>query len=189
MKNIQYITRKGSFDAGHRVMNERMKCFNIHGHTYLYELVFSFSSMEEIGYNIDFKEIKRVGVAWIEDNLDHAMILNPHDYDMIETCEKLNSRSWLMSLHGSGIYCNPTVENISKELLMAMHSLFLKQKGLEIHEVRLFETPNCSTICQWSSISDEEQAAFFATRDIELNNYVKLKGTIEYDDRKCNFNI
>jgi hypothetical protein len=56
----QYITRKGNFDSGHRVMNERMKCFNIHGHTYLYELEFEFNEMEEIGYAIDFKEIKRV---------------------------------------------------------------------------------------------------------------------------------
>lgn len=26
----QFISRKGTFDSGHRVMNERMKCFNIH---------------------------------------------------------------------------------------------------------------------------------------------------------------
>jgi len=31
-------------------MNEYMKCYNIHGHTYLYELCFSFENMEEIGY-------------------------------------------------------------------------------------------------------------------------------------------
>ncbi len=59
-KKIQYISRKGNFDSGHRVMNEFMKCYNIHGHTYLYELTFSFENMEEIGYAIDFKEIKRV---------------------------------------------------------------------------------------------------------------------------------
>jgi len=185
MKNIQYITRAGTFDAGHRVMNERMKCFNIHGHTYLYELTFSFSSMEEIGYNIDFKEIKRVAMAWIDDYLDHGMILNPHDLDLIEICEKLNSKYWLMSLHGTATYCNPTVENIAKELFMAMHSLFLNQKGLRIYEVKLFETPNCSTICRWESISKEEHINFSAIRDMELNDYVKLKGSIEYDDRKC----
>ena len=56
---VQYITRKGNFDSGHRVMNEFMKCYNIHGHTYLYELTFSFENMEEIGYAIDFKEIKK----------------------------------------------------------------------------------------------------------------------------------
>lgn len=27
----QHISRKGSFDSGHRVMNEKMKCFNLHG--------------------------------------------------------------------------------------------------------------------------------------------------------------
>ena len=41
----QYITRKGTFDSGHRVMNERMKCFNMHGHTYLYELEFEFNEI------------------------------------------------------------------------------------------------------------------------------------------------
>ena len=48
MKKIQYISRKGNFDSGHRVMNEFMKCFNIHGHTYLYELTFSFEKLIRI---------------------------------------------------------------------------------------------------------------------------------------------
>ena len=32
---MQLITRKGTFDSGHRVMNEQYKCYNLHGHTYL----------------------------------------------------------------------------------------------------------------------------------------------------------
>ena len=56
---MQIITRKGSFDAGHRVMNEKMKCFNLHGHTYLYELQFAFGYMKGIGYALDFKEMRR----------------------------------------------------------------------------------------------------------------------------------
>ena len=54
-----FVTRKGKFDAGHRVMNERFKCFNLHGHEYHYELTFSYLMSEEIGYAIDFKEIKK----------------------------------------------------------------------------------------------------------------------------------
>ena len=54
----QTITRKGNFDSAHRVLNEKFKCYNVHGHTYLYELTFQFDSMERIGYAIDFKEIK-----------------------------------------------------------------------------------------------------------------------------------
>ena len=45
---MQYITRKGNFDSGHRVMNEQYKCYNLHGHTYLYELTFNFQEMEDI---------------------------------------------------------------------------------------------------------------------------------------------
>ena len=64
---MQTITREYGFDAGHRVMNERFKCFNAHGHRYHIKLTYSFQDMHEIGYIIDFKEIKRVGVQWIDD--------------------------------------------------------------------------------------------------------------------------
>jgi 6-pyruvoyltetrahydropterin/6-carboxytetrahydropterin synthase len=67
----QNIIRSCTFDSGHRVMNEKMKCFNMHGHTYLCDVDFEFYEMEDIGYAIDFKEIKRVGLQWIDDLLDH----------------------------------------------------------------------------------------------------------------------
>ena len=111
----QTITRKGSFDSGHRVMNERMKCFNIHGHTYIYELTFEFNEMEEIGYAIDFKEIKRVGCQWIDDLLDHGFIVNPKDEAVINACKLTTSKIWYMSLNGKDEYCNPSAENIAKE--------------------------------------------------------------------------
>lgn len=184
-RHIQYVTRKGSFDAGHRVMNERMKCFNVHGHTYLFELVFSFDHMQDIGYNIDFKEIKRVGLSFIDNMLDHAMLLNPHDYDLIEVCEKLGSKMWLMSLHGFGAYCNPTVENIAKEIFMSMQILFLPYPGLIIDKVILYETPNCSTICTYNSITNEERTHFMSTKQGTVQDYSKQIGVVEYDDRKA----
>ena len=133
----QYITRKGSFDSGHRVMNERMKCFNIHGHTYLYELEFEFNEMEEISYAIDFKEIKRVGCQWIDDILDHGMLLNPQDTELINTTKNYGSKMWLMSLNGENKYCNPSVENIAKEVFLAMMVLFQPYKNLKIHKVTI----------------------------------------------------
>lgn len=182
----QFITRKGSFDSGHRVMNERMKCFNIHGHTYLYELKFEFNEMEEIGYAIDFKEIKRVGCQWIDDILDHGMILNPQDTALIETTKNYASKYWLMSLNGKDEYCNPSVENIAKEIFLAMMVLFAPYKNLKIHEVIIYETPNCSTICSKESISDIEAQNWIANRYTEVNQYTIDKGVIEYDNRKTN---
>jgi len=189
MANIQYISRKGNFDSGHRVMNERMKCFNIHGHTYLFELTFEFENMHDIGYAIDFKEIKRVFLQWIDDILDHGMILNPHDTSLINTTKEYGTKLWLMSLNGEGEYCNPSVENIAKEVFLAMAALGQvlygeSQTGLKINKVTIYETPNCWTECYSDSITPSEAQNFMKTRYEEIEKYAKNKGVIEYDDRK-----
>lgn len=181
--SYQTITRKGTFDAGHRVMNERMKCFNLHGHTYLYELEFKFNQMEDIGYAIDFKEIKRVGCQWIEDNLDHGMILNPKDDMVIETCKYIGTKTWEISLNGKFNYCNPSAENIAKEMFLAI-SYLLNNKCLKLQKIRLFETPNCYTDCFIDSVSLTEENNFMSVRKIELEEYKQKMGTVEYDDRK-----
>lgn len=182
----QYITRKGSFDSGHRVMNERMKCFNMHGHTYLYELEFEFSEMEEIGYAIDFKEIKRVGCQWIDDIIDHGMIVNPHDKIVIDAAKGTGSKIWYMSLNGENQYCNPSAENIAKEIFLAMAVLFEKYDNLRIHKITLWETPNCSTTCTRESISELESSNWFDVNYDAVSLYRDNKGKFEYDDRKTN---
>lgn len=184
MNKRQFLTRKCSFDSGHRVMNERMKCFNIHGHTYICELVFEFNELEEIGYAIDFKEVKRVGCQWIDDILDHGMILNPKDEVLIQTTKQLGGKLWLMSLNGENIYCNPSAENISKEIFLAMKVLFEQYQNLKIYAVNLWETPNCSVTCVQESISTIEEACWSSVRREEVLQYAKNKGIVEYDDRK-----
>ena len=188
-KKIQYISRKGNCDSMHRVLNEKMKCYLPHGHTYLYELTFSFENMEEIGYALDFKEVKRVFCQWIDDILDHGAILNPKDDILIKAVKDLDGKLWLMSLNGEGEYCNPSVENIAKEIFLAMdilsHTLYAKAPtGLKIHKVQMYETPNCSTECFRESISDNEQARFMDANGIQIKNYALEKGVLEYDDRK-----
>jgi 6-pyruvoyltetrahydropterin/6-carboxytetrahydropterin synthase len=184
MATIQWITRKGTFDSGHRVMNEKMKCFNMHGHTYLYDLSFSFTAMEDIGYAIDFKEIKRVACQWIDDTLDHGMILNPKDIDVIEAAEKTGSKLWLMSLNGKGEYCNPSVENVVKEIFLAMEILFKKYPMLKTDTITLHETPNCYTTCVANSISNQERLYFTYCKGKSITEYAEKMGILEYDDRK-----
>jgi 6-pyruvoyltetrahydropterin/6-carboxytetrahydropterin synthase len=140
--------------------------------------------MEEIGYAIDFKEIKRVGCQWIDDILDHGMLLNPQDTKLIETTKDYSSKYWLMSLNGEGQYCNPSVENIAKEVFLAMEVLFSSYENLSIHRIIIYETPNCSTICSTQSISTEERINWQACREEEIVNYAQEKGMFEYDDRK-----
>lgn len=182
---MQYITRKGNFDSAHRVMNEKMKCFNLHGHTYLYELTFAFESSAKIGYAIDFKEIKRVACQWIDDYLDHGTIVNPEDKIVINACDELLSKIWYMSLNGEGEYCNPTVENIAKEVFIAIGILFeegYKGTGLVIHNVKIFETPNCWTDCNAESITDKEAYNFNKQNGSDIVCYAQDKGIVNYDD-------
>ena len=153
------------------------------GHTYLYELEFEFNEMEEIGYAIDFKEIKRVGLQWIDDVLDHGMILNPKDELLINTTKQLGSKLWLMSLNGKEEYCNPSVENISKEIFLAMMILFSSYKSLKIHKVKIHETPNCYVECIKESISDQEANNWMTKNYDSVLEYVKNKGVLNYDDR------
>jgi 6-pyruvoyltetrahydropterin/6-carboxytetrahydropterin synthase len=144
--------------------------------------------MEEIGYALDFKEIKRVFCQWIDDILDHGMILNPKDELLIKTTQEYGTKLWLMSLNGAGEYCNPSVENIAKEVFLAMDVLSetLYQNsptGLKIHKVQIYETPNCSTECFRESISSNEFINF-TDASVAIKEYAISKGVLEYDDRK-----
>jgi 6-pyruvoyltetrahydropterin/6-carboxytetrahydropterin synthase len=182
----QTITRKGSFDAGHRVMHEKVKCFNVHGHLYQYELAFRYGSMKDIGYAIDFKEIKRIACQFIDDYFDHGFIANPMDKVMIDACVDLNSKIWIMSLNinDRNKFCNPTVENISKEIYLAVECLMQEfQPLLQLESVRVFETPNCFVDCNAESISYYERTNFLSYRGDLLKEYRRAKGVVEYDDR------
>ncbi|AAO91374.1 6-carboxytetrahydropterin synthase [Coxiella burnetii] len=180
----QYISRRVEIDLGHRVMDERFKCYSIHGHRASVHMTFEFSNQSEIGYCIDFKEIKRVGAQWIDDKFDHGFAANPKDKFVIEACQKTNSKYYLMSLNGKDNYCNPTAENISREIFLALEILFEDYPGLKIHRLRFYETPNCWIDTEVSSILPAERENFLSVRGEEVRQYAKEKGRLEYDIRK-----
>jgi len=180
---MQDITRKGTFDAAHRVMNQKFKCFSLHGHLYQYELTFEYNDELPIGYAIDFQEIKRIGCQWIDEYFDHGTIINPHDTVLIQACKDLGSKYWLMSLKGTNEYCNPSAENIAKELFLGV-SYLLNSDNLKLKQIRLYETPNCYTDCFNNSITEQEQNNFNRYNNASLSAFKDLKGIVEYDDRK-----
>lgn len=179
-----YITVKKHADTMHRVMDHASKCSSVHGHCYLYELTFEYDQLLDLGYSIDFNELKRVGVQWIEDHIDHGSVLNPHDKILIDACHAVNSKLWLMSLNGEGMYCNPSVENIIKEVFLAMEILFSNYNTLRIHQIRMFETPQCYADCYKATISDRERSNFNAQNMKHITTYREAKGVVEYDQRK-----
>jgi 6-pyruvoyltetrahydropterin/6-carboxytetrahydropterin synthase len=172
------LTRVFEFDAAHRVMNERVKCFNLHGHRFKVELTISYTYTGELGYAIDFKEIKRVFGEFLDKHFDHTCILNPLDTDLINLCRKNNWRLWVMGL-GNTWDINPSAENMASELLYVAMYLF-KKLGIPIRvsSIKLYETPNC-----WV----EESFPMYQANDKFLdwlNEETKDLAPMEYDARK-----
>lgn len=171
------ITRHHDFDTAHRVMYEKVKCFNLHGHRFRVEATFEFDEVKAIGYAVDFKEIKRVGFAFVDEMLDHGVMLNPNDTDLIKLVKKNNWKLWIMGMGNKGDF-NPSAENIATELFYIFGVLFKKEfDGIKISNIRLYETPNCWVDCN--------EARYKATPDflhfVEL--WRKYQGDMEYDER------
>lgn len=180
----QTITRKGSFDAAHRVMHERVKCFNLHGHTFLYELTFAFKEPEDLGYALDFKEIKRVACAYIDEVFDHCTIANPKDEILIDCVKKLGTKLYTMTIKGLDADCNPSAEALSKEIFIQI-SMLMNNDNIWLENLRLYETPNCWVDTNKSDFTKEDWGRVVSARAQAIEYFKRKVGTFEYDERKC----
>ncbi len=124
------VTRKIDFCYGHRLLNYGGKCRHLHGHNGRVVISFQANQLDERGMVIDFSDIKKVVSRWIDDNLDHRMIL----------CKEDPAADVLLEL-GEPVYLideNPTAENIAK--MIFDHA---RDEGFPIAEACLWETPRC----------------------------------------------
>jgi 6-pyruvoyltetrahydropterin/6-carboxytetrahydropterin synthase len=85
---------------------------------------------------LDFAEIKRVVHCWIDENLDHRMILRRDD-PVVAALKEAGEPMCLLE-------SNPTAENIAKLIFD-----FAAGQGYPVVEVRFWETPGCvATYCR-----------------------------------------
>lgn len=178
--DLNFTNRTCSFDSGHRVMYNASKCKSWHGHTYLLDSVFSYSENttgESIGYAIDFGEIKRVFIGFIMEYIDHGSIVNPIDPILPILKEDKNNKIYVMSLG------NPSAENIAKELFYIGQNL-LKERGLNMHKIKLNETPNCYVECL--GLNHEEYILMANNKLLNdlIKSWISDIGIKEYDSRK-----
>ena len=124
------VTREIDFCYGHRLMNYDGKCRYLHGHNGRAVISIEAESLDDRGMVLDFSDIKRVVSTWIDDNLDHRMLLNRND-PMVPVLQGIGEPLFLLD-------ANPTAENIAK----LIHDCALAN-GFPIVETLLWETPNC----------------------------------------------
>lgn len=171
------LTKVFEFDAAHRIMNEKVKCFNLHGHRFKVEVTLSYKNTDRIGYAIDFKEMNRLGGKFIDEFLDHSCILNPKDTELIDLCKLNGWKLYLMSEEYE--YRNPSAENLSVDLFVIMTILLGNtSKGIRVEKIRLYETPTC-----WVEIKSVPKGYKLPDFDRVLT-WKGKQGIVIYDDGK-----
>ena len=69
------VTREIAFCYGHRLLNYDGKCRHLHGHNGRAVITVESPKLDRRGMVVDFVEIKRHVQRWIDENLDHNMLL------------------------------------------------------------------------------------------------------------------
>ncbi len=125
------VTKYIEFCYGHRLLHYEGKCRHLHGHNGRVEVHIETDKLDARGMVQDFSDIKEAIKNWINDTLDHRMLLHKDD----PLVPVLKQRGELFHVMDE----NPTAENIAK--LIFDHA---RSKGLPVVEVQLWETSTSS---------------------------------------------
>src|SRR5438552_11938469 len=73
------VTREISFCYGHRLLHYDGKCRHLHGHNGRAVITLEAAQLDTLGMVVDFARIKQVVSTWIDETLDHRMLLHKDD--------------------------------------------------------------------------------------------------------------
>lgn len=128
------VAKKLDFCYGHRLMEYDGKCAHPHGHNGRVEVEFSKEQIDSRGMVIDFVDIKKELKAFLDQELDHKMLLR-FDDPLVKMLQEINEPIFIMQE-------NPTAENIAQVILN-----YAISRGMPITRVRLWETPTSYAEC------------------------------------------
>lgn len=123
------VTKHIEFCYGHRLLNYDGQCRHLHGHNGRVEVDLETATLDPRGMVVDFADIKRTIKSWIDETLDHRMLLNRAD-PLVPVLRQQHEGFYLLDE-------NPTAENIAKLIFD-----YARSQGLPVVEVRLWETPS-----------------------------------------------
>lgn len=127
------IAKEIHFCYGHRLLNYAGKCRHLHGHNGKAVITLEAPSLDRLGMVVDFAEVKRVIGNWVDDTLDHKMLLHRDD-PVIPELRRQGEPFVELDV-------NPTAENIARLIFERAAAA-----GFPVVEVTLWETENsCAT--------------------------------------------
>lgn len=123
------VTKEIHFCYGHRLLNYAGKCRFLHGHNGKAVVTVETESLDALGMVVDFSHLKREVGKWIDDALDHRLLLHKDDPIISELVRQGEP---FVTLNA-----NPTAENIARLIFERCVT-----QGLPVVEVTLWETEN-----------------------------------------------
>ena len=121
------VTKELYFCYGHRLMNHGGKCRHLHGHSVKASITIEAPTLNNDGMVCDFAEIRDAAETYINNELDHNLLLHKDD-PLIPALEAGGERFRALTEH-------PTAEVLAKEIYEAV-----KKSNLSVREVTLWET-------------------------------------------------
>ncbi len=121
------VTKQILFCYGHRLLNYSGKCRYLHGHNGKVEIELQAERLDRRGMVVDFNDIQRAVKGWIDQQLDHRMLLNRKD-PLLLMIRKAGEPLYVMEE-------NPTAEAIARLIFE-----YAQSQGFPVTEVRLWET-------------------------------------------------
>jgi 6-pyruvoyltetrahydropterin/6-carboxytetrahydropterin synthase len=122
------VTEIIDFCYGHRLLRYQGKCAHLHGHNGRVEITVAARTLDQQSMVTDFSEVGRVVRGFIDQNLDHRLLLHKDD-PLAAVLKRHDEPLYLMDR-------DPTAESIAQLICERA-----REQGLDVCEVRLWETP------------------------------------------------
>ena len=125
------VIKRIDFCYGHRLLDYDGICKHPHGHNAVAEIEIRTSALDKRSMVYDFGDVKRIVKGWIDQEIDHKMILREDD-PLVEPLRQLGEPVFLVE-------SNPTVERIARLIFENVQNV-----GLPVVRVKVWETPTSS---------------------------------------------
>lgn len=115
---------KVDFEAAHRVVDYPGKCNRMHGHNWTIDVTVFGTELNELGFLVDFKDLKAAIDELVLSKLDHYYL---NDLDAFKTM-------------------NPTAENMARYIYQELKKSDLFRSTVTLKSVRVWESPKSAVL-------------------------------------------
>jgi 6-pyruvoyltetrahydropterin/6-carboxytetrahydropterin synthase len=122
------VTTEIHFAYGHRLLDYDGKCAHPHGHNGRVEIELEYATLDGADMAVDFTLLKHTVQAWVDQHIDHKMILRRDD-PLVPALATLGEPVYVMER-------NPTAESLA----CLIYDVAAKQ-GFPVVRVRFWESP------------------------------------------------